>query len=120
MPGFFRLRVGRFRAIFQQLGPHAVLHRVESRGDVYAEHGSAHCDSSEIARGCGRSLLNRALTLPRLLSHPTASSRIRVQRQVQQNPLTPFTDAELAHLGLPNEAISELRLLAANSRPTHR
>ena len=38
--GFFRLRVGRYRAIFQRLGEHIVLHALDTRGDVYAPTGS--------------------------------------------------------------------------------
>ena len=36
--GFFRLRAGRFRAVFQKLGRHAVVHRIDRRDDVYDEH----------------------------------------------------------------------------------
>ena len=116
-PGFFRLRIGRYRAIFQRLGEHVVLHGVEARGSVYAAH---RLRALRFVRdGHGLRLLAQPEE-PRPL--PAADAHRRkptqpTQRPVQQNPLTPFTDEELAQLGLPRDAIDAIRRIPDGFAP---
>jgi len=108
-PGFFRLRVGRYRAIFQRLSENVILHGVQTRGDVYAGH---RLDALRFMRdGSGLRLLIQTEQDPGE-SPPTEhrpSLVRRAERPAQQNPLTPFTDEELAQLGLSREAIATIR-----------
>jgi hypothetical protein len=118
LPGFFRLRIGAFRAIFQRLGPHVILHRVEGRGAVYADH---RLRSLRFVRD--RDGLRLLAPPPALVAAERADTPHRpppkasIQRREQQNPLTPFTDAELEQLGLSPAAITELRLVPAEMPP---
>ena len=115
--GFYRLRVGRYRAIFQRLGMDVVLHGVEARGAVYAPH---RLQTLRFVRD--RSGL-RLLAQP-AESHPEPgtsdhrpSAARRAERPVQQNPLTVFSDAELAQLGLSADAIDALRRIPERLSP---
>lgn len=117
VPGFFRLRIGRFRAIFQRLGPHAVLHRVEGRGAVYADHRLRTLRFVRDREGL-RPLITQpagSAAAPAGFHRPPAARP--AQRQERQNPLSPFRDAELATLGLPAEAVIAIRRVPAELPP---
>jgi hypothetical protein len=68
-PGFYRLRVGRYRAIFQRLGMDILLHGVETRGAVYAPH---RLRSLRFVRDrSGLRLLARQSSVSQKLEHPS-------------------------------------------------
>ncbi len=115
--GFFRLRVGRYRAIFQRLGEHIVLHALETRGDVYAAHRLAALRF--VRDGDGLRLLAAAVapeTAPPATEHRPPPVH-RARRSVVQNPLTPFSDDELATIGLPAEVIDGIRRIPDGAVP---
>jgi hypothetical protein len=116
-PGFYRLRVGRYRAIFQRLGMDILLHGVETRGAVYAPH---RLRSLRFARD--RSGLRLLAAPVERESEPGTSQHRRAlvhraERPVQQNPLTVFRDTELAQLGLTENAIDAIRRIPEHLSP---
>ena len=115
--GFFRLRVGRYRAIFQRLGEHIVLHALDTRGDVYAAHRLAALRF--VRDGDGLRLL--APTVAPDIASPATEHRPppahRARRSVVQNPLTPFSDDELSRIGLPAEVIDGIRRIPDGAVP---
>jgi hypothetical protein len=116
-PGFYRLRVGRYRAIFQRLGMDVVLHGVDTRGAVYAQHRLRSLRFVRERSGL-RLLAWRAQPHPEpgTSKHRRPAAQ-RAERPVQQNPLTVFSDHELAQLGLPAEAIDVIRRIPEQLAP---
>jgi hypothetical protein len=116
-PGFFRLRVGRYRAIFQRLGEHVVVHALDTRGDVYAAHRLAALRF--VRDGDGLRLLGSAVppsTAPPVTKHRPPPAQ-RARRLVVQNPLTPFSDDELAAIGMSAEEIDGIRRIPDGAVP---
>lgn len=108
--GFLRLRWGNYRVLFQRLGKDAVLHRVEPRAIVF--------------QGLGSLTLVRAANGLRVLEAPSTAPdetpslvrpavRKRVERPLQQNPLSPFSDAVLGQAGIPERVVAALRRIPA-------
>ena len=112
--GFYRLRVGDVRVLFQRLGSNVVVHRVARRGDVYGG-----IDSLILVRS-GQGLRVLIARPPSPSPSPTAR-RPPVTRPatlgVVQNPLTPFTDDQLREIGLAPEAVEQLRRVPADMFP---
>lgn len=115
--GFFRLRIGRYRAIFQRLGEHIVLHALDTRGDVYAAHRLAALRF--VRDGDGLRLLAPTPAPDAALSstkhRPPPAQRVR--RAIVKNPLTPFSDAELATIGLSADVIDRIRRIPDGAVP---
>jgi hypothetical protein len=112
--GFFRLRSGKVRVVFQKLGRDVVVHRIARRDDVYEG-----LEELQLVRS-GDGL--RSLT-PRPAASELAPSEFRpavhkpAQLEPTPNGLSPFTDAQLASAGLPAVAIEALRRLPADLVP---
>lgn len=109
--GFLRLRWGGYRVLFQRFGRDAVLHRVGPRSVVYQD-----LDRLALVRSAdGLRVLETPADVvgeaPSLVRPPI---RRRVERPVQQNPLTVFEDSVLAQAGIPRAAIAALRRVPRN------
>jgi UvrD/REP helicase N-terminal domain/UvrD-like helicase C-terminal domain len=112
--GFFRLRVGSHRVVFQRLGRDVVVHRVGARADIYEGLDALRLVTS----GEGLRVLARASAAPA----PTVTERrppIRRHASAPEvpNPLSSFEDAPLLELGLPAHVVKELRTLPAELEP---
>lgn len=115
--GLSRLRVGDYRAVFQNYGGDVVILRVARRSEVYEG-----LDRLTFVRSNdGLRPLRTDPPPPPPAASPLRAARPVVRqalREVVQNPLTPFSDAELATLeGLTDEAIAALRQLPADLLP---
>jgi mRNA-degrading endonuclease RelE of RelBE toxin-antitoxin system len=113
--GMWRLRIGKYRAVFQVMAPNVVLHRVFRRredSDYEAMRGVPLVRSGE-----GLRTLVEDVEVP----PPVPPSRRPVvrpaRREVDRNPLSVFTDAELSETGLPADAVSALREVPAELLP---
>ena len=111
-----RLRVGDYRAVFQHYGPHVVILRVARRAEVYEG-----LDRLTLVRsGDGLRPLRADPPAPPPPS-PLRAARPPVRqavRDVVQNPLSPFSDHELAAVpGLTAAAVAALRRLPADLLP---
>ena len=103
----WRLRSGAYRVVFQKLEPHVVIHRVfrkTNESDYDAMASIVFVRSAEGLR-----------TLVDDVDEPSAVPETRkpvvrpAVREVVQNPLSPFTDAELVGVGLDPESVEALR-----------
>jgi mRNA-degrading endonuclease RelE of RelBE toxin-antitoxin system len=105
--GLWRLRVGAYRAIFQILAPNVVLHRVfRRREDTDYKTVSA---IPLVRSGEGLRTLVEDVEQPPPVP-PSARPIVRpARRDVVRNPLSVFSDPELAEAGLSAEAIDALR-----------
>jgi mRNA-degrading endonuclease RelE of RelBE toxin-antitoxin system len=113
--GLWRLRVGSYRAVFQVLSPNVVLHRVFRRRE---ESDYKMVSAIPLVRsGEGLRTLFEDVEEPPPVP-PSAKPVVRpARRDVVQNPLTVFTDAELAEGGLSRDAIDVLRRVPAELVP---
>lgn len=115
--GLYRLRSGKLRAIFQRLGKAVILHRVDRRGDAYADH---ELDAIRLVRS-GQGL--RVLGRPRSASPSREQPRKRISeaprrpREPITNPLSVFSDSELLSAGLTGGAVTAARLVPAGVSP---
>ena len=112
--GFFRLRCGKVRVVFQKHEGDVVVHRIARRDDVYEG-----LDELRLIRsGDGLRMLAPRPAVqaaePTEL-RPAVSKEARLEPTV--NALSPFTDAQLASAGLSSEAIDVLRRLPADLYP---
>src|SRR4051794_20791198 len=112
--GFYRLRVGDVRAVFQRLERDVVIHRVARRSDVYDG-----LDALALVRsGDGLRVLS-----PRAAPEPALETerRPRITRPahlpVVQNPLSPFSDQHLLEAGLSPEGLDVVRRLPPGLLP---
>jgi mRNA-degrading endonuclease RelE of RelBE toxin-antitoxin system len=105
--GLWRLRVGAFRAIFQLFGSSVVVHRIFRRKEDTDYRIVGTITLVRSAEGL-RTLADDVEQPP-----PVPPSRKPVKeparREPVQNPLSVFTDEELADAGLSEAAIEELR-----------
>ena len=115
MHELWRLRSGAFRVVFQKLEPHVVVHRVFRKKNGSDYDAMASIVFVRSAEGL------RALVEEIDESRPVPETRRPIvrtaQREVVQNPLSPFTDAELAAVGLTADSIERLRTLPPQLLP---
>lgn len=105
--GLWRLRVGAYRAVFQILPPNIVLHRVFRRREDSDYKAVSAIPLVRSGQGL-RTLLEDVEQPPPV--PPSAKPVVRhAQREVVNNPLSVFTDPELAEAGLAPAAIDALR-----------
>jgi mRNA-degrading endonuclease RelE of RelBE toxin-antitoxin system len=117
LSGFFRLRVGRFRAIFQRLGRHVVVQRIDRRDDVYDEHGLRAMRFVRDRTGLRVLARRRGEEGEDHLVAPRPPATTRAERRIEVNPLSPFSDSELADAGLKRQTIDALRRLPPEVGP---
>jgi hypothetical protein len=109
-PGLYRLRVGDWRAVFVRTAEGFLVAAIGLRKDIYERVGRMR-----IARK-GEGI--RVVEVPAPEPNESAvrgragSRRARMQKHVEQNHLTPFSDAELGRLdGVDEELITFIRSL---------
>jgi Cdc6-like AAA superfamily ATPase len=104
--GFYRLRVGDVRAVFQRLGADVVIHRIGRRADIYEG-----LEALVLVRsGPGlRVLVPRQREGAPAVTERRPPLRRSATLAVVQNPLTPFADRQLHDIGLPPAAVDVVR-----------
>jgi hypothetical protein len=114
--GFYRLRVGAYRAVFQTLSADVVLHRVFRRkeGDDYA-----FVEKLAVVRSLdGLRVLFTASEAPAPPVPATTRPVIRpAVREHVQNPLSVFHDSDLEAVGIAPQVIDALRRVPPELRP---
>jgi len=115
--GFYRLRSTAYRALFQLLGADVVLHRVFRRkggdGDYAFVRKLAVVRSHDGLRLLSTAPDDDAPAVPQT-TRPVVRQAVR---EHVQNPLSVYTDSELAAVGLASEVIDALRRVPAELRP---
>lgn len=105
--GLYRLRVGWYRVVFQLLGSNVVLHRVFRRKE---RTDYDDIDTIPLVRsGEGLRTLVDDVEQPPPVPPSRKPVRQPARREPVQNPLSVFTDVELAEVGLSEEAIDAVR-----------
>jgi AAA domain len=109
--GLYRLRVGDWRVVFVKTGEGFLVAAIGLREDIYERVGRMR-----LARK-GEGLRVIEVAVPEVeasdaSSHARLRARARAPKAVEQNQLTPFSDAELRRLdGMDDELVSFLRSL---------
>lgn len=111
----WRLRSGAYRVVFQRLDPHVVVHRAFRKTNDSDYDAMASIVFVRSADGL-RTLDDDAEEPPHLPETQVPVKR-SAARGVVQNPLSPFTDAELAALGLDADTIEALRSVPPQLHP---
>lgn len=113
--GLWRLRVGAHRAIFQILTPNVVLHRVFRRRED--TDYDAILAIPLVRSGDGLRTLVEDVEEPPPVP-PSQKVVVRpATRPIVQNPLSAFSDRELAEAGLGEDVVDELRRIPAELVP---
>jgi mRNA-degrading endonuclease RelE of RelBE toxin-antitoxin system len=111
----WRLRSGAYRVVFQKLDPHVVIHRVFRKTNESEYDAMASIVFVRSAEGLRKLAddIEEAAPVPE-----TRAPVVRpAMREVVQNPLSPFTDAELTDVGLDHETVAALRAVPAQLLP---
>jgi hypothetical protein len=110
-PGLYRLRVGDWRAVFVKTGDGFLVAAIGLRKDIYERVGRMRL----ARKGDGLRVVEiapPAVEASAASSHARRRARARAPKAVEQNPLTPFSDAELRRLdGVDEELVTFLRSL---------
>lgn len=110
-PGLYRLRVGDWRAVFVKTGEGFLVAAIGLRKDIYERVGRMRL----ARKGDGLRVIEVALPTveaSNVSGHARVRARARPPKAVEQNPFTPFSDAELRRLDrIDDELITFLRSL---------
>jgi hypothetical protein len=110
-PGMYRLRVGDWRAVFVKTGDGFLVAAVGLRRDIYERVGRMRL----ARKGEGLRVIEVApptVEASDTSRHAKLRVRARSPKAVEQNPLTPFSEAELRRLkGTDDELVTFLRAL---------
>lgn len=111
----WRLRWGAYRIVFQKLDPHVVVHRVFRKKNDSDYEAMASVVFVRSAEGL-RTLVDVAEESPAVPETLRPVVRPAV-REVIQNPLSSFADAELRVLGLDEDTVAALRAIPPQLLP---